>query len=68
MYFLHYHPFNIYLLLLFLLPSGPSKQYEWGVVEEAKIPVHELVGQRGKGAYYWDNKINYMCSCSTSPL
>ena len=50
----------------FLLPSGPSKQYEWGVVEEAKIPVHQLVGQRGKGTYCWDNKIHYVCSCSTS--
>ena len=25
--------------------------------------MHQLVGQRGKGAYFWDNK---MCSCSTS--
>ena len=30
------------------------------------LHVHELVGQRGKGAYYWYNKIHCMCSCSTS--
>ena len=28
--------------------------------------MQELVGQRGKGAYFWDNKIHCMCSCSTS--
>ena len=30
----------------------------------AKIPVHQLVGQRGKAAYFWDNKIH----CTVHPL
>ena len=61
------HSLDCTCYCFFLFPSGHLADWShaqplqavWvgGYKNEAKIPVQELVGQRGKGAYFWDNMI-----------
>ena len=37
--------------------SANFTRYGRGLVNEAKIPVQELVGQTGEGAYFRDNTV-----------
>ena len=35
-----------------------------GLIIEANIPVQELEGQRGEGAYFWEDTVTIVCYCS----